>query len=84
MVFQVQVADGLLNYGLDLTGSDALDESVKLDCLFYRHLRENSIVLWAVSDQLPGLLEFFLDVVALNCYLSCSRGRVPRQALERS
>ena len=84
MVFQVQVADGLLNDGLDLMGSDAFDESVELDCLLYRHLREDSVVLWAVSDELPGLLEIFLDVVALNCYLSSSRGRVPRQALERS
>ena len=84
MVLQVQISDGLLNDGLDLMSSDALNKRVELDCLLYRHLREDSVVLWAVSYQLSGLLEIFLDVVALNCYLSSSRGRVPRQALERS
>ena len=83
MVLQVQISDGLLNDGLDLMSSDALNKRVELDCLLYRHLREDSVVLWAVSDQLSGLLEIFLDVVALNCYLSSSRGRVPRQAFER-
>ena len=84
MVLQVQISDGLLNDRLDLMSSDALDKSVELDCLLYRHLWEDSVVLWAVSYQLPGLLEIFLDVIAFNCYLSSSRGRVPRQTLERS
>ena len=82
MVFQVQVADGLLNDWLDLMSSDPLDKSVELDCLLHCHHREDSVVLWAVSNQLPRLLEIFLDVMALNCYLSSSWGRVPRQALE--
>ena len=83
MVFQVQVTDGLLNDWLDLMSSDPLDKSVELDCLLHCHHREDRVVLWAVSDQLPSLLEIFLDVITFYRYLSSSRGRVPRQAFER-
>lgn len=66
MVFQVEVTDSLLDDGLDFMGADALDKCVELECLFNGHHGEDGVILGAVPDQLPCILELLLDVVALN------------------
>ena len=82
MVLQVQLLDSLLYHTTDLVGSDALDQSIELDSLLDSELREDSIILRAVSDQLPCLCELLLDVESLDSDVT-SRGRdLSRQTLE--
>ena len=82
MILQVKVFDGFLDDGFDLVDADALDQSIEFDSLFNGHLGEDSIVLWAVPDELPRILELFLDVIALDRDLTRGRRRISRQTLE--
>ena len=82
MVLQVQVTDGLLDDRSDLVGSNALHEGVELDRLLNRQCREDSIMLWAVADQVTSFCELLLDVVALNGDLASRRRDVSSQTLE--
>ena len=82
MVLQIQVTNGLSDDKLNLISADALNQSVELKSLQNRQLREDSILLWAISNQHPGFLELLLDVVALDRDLSCSWCRFSDQTLE--
>ena len=63
--------------------SDALNQRIEFDCLFDCHLGEDGVVLWAVPDELPGILELLLNIIALDCDLTGRRVRLSRQTLER-
>ena len=82
MVLQVQLLDSLLNHTTDLVGSDALDQSIELDSLLDSELREDCIILRAVADKLSGVLELFLDIVALNSDLTSCWSDLSGQTLE--
>jgi len=82
MVFQVEVTNSFPNDKVDLMGSNTLDKSIELKSLHYGHHREDGVILGAVADQLPRILELLLDVKALNRDFTLSRRDLTSQTLE--
>lgn len=82
MILQVQVTDSLFYDSSNFVGADTLDQCVELQSFFHSQFREDSVVLWAIADQLSGILELLLDVEALNRNHASCWSDFPRQTLE--
>ena len=80
---QVQVFYCLLDDNVQLGRANAFDQSVELDGLLDGELREDSIVLGAVANELPSILELRLYVKSLNRDLTGRWSDLSRQTLER-
>ena len=80
---EVELADRLLDCLMNFSGDDTFDQRVELQCFFHCEIREKSVVLGHITDQLSSLRKLCLHVQALHCDLSHRRGDIPCQALER-
>lgn len=82
MVGQIELLDRLIYGVFDHIGPDTLDQGIEFKRLFYRQLREDRIILWAIANELSGLLKISLDIEARDLDLARSRFDLASQALK--